>query len=227
MRTLLLSIVFGLAGVSCLAQGLRLGMAFSPQVSTLRIDNSDYGPDDPTRVVQEALKGGYSYGLLCEIPLSPAGRYSLSTGLMVSHTGTSIRHERQAETEGYGQSVSRKMSLQYLEVPVAIKLRAVQIGYVSVIGKFGVVPGVNIRARGEEVVITEQFTETFTNKKITDIFPVNIGMFLLGGIELSLGENTALTGGLFLNNGLTDLINDKDGEKIILNNLGLQVGLLF
>jgi hypothetical protein len=118
-----------------------------------------------------------------------------------------------------GQSVKHK--LQYLEVPLGLKLKTEELGYITGFLQIGFNPMVNINAFGtskDEVFDKENIQES------TNLF--NLGYHVGAGVEYRLGGNTALIGGIRWSSGLTD-VTGNDKANVTMNALSIHVGILF
>ena len=217
MKKLLLIAFIALVAYSANAQGIKFGLAGSPQVSWFKIDNTDLEND--------GAKLGFTYGIMIEYAIGSNERYNFSSGVFISHTGGKYSIP---DSSIAGKFVRhRTLNLQYIEIPVTFRLRTNEIGYITYFGQFGVLPGLKIRSRYDETYEPNPLNISVENERFENAIVINMGLFISGGIEYALSESTALLFGLYFNNGFTNVINDDDKEKISVNNLGLRVGVLF
>lgn len=121
---------------------------------------------------------------------------------------------------------SLKSKIQYLEVPIALKMRTDEIGKFRI---FFEVPritlGVTTRARGE--VKTDTFDEDNQN-----IYPsmswLNLSYGVMGGVEYSLTEDISAIIGINWKQGFVDITDDSGVDaKITSGTFGLHAGILF
>lgn len=118
-----------------------------------------------------------------------------------------------------GQTV--KHNLQYLDIPLGIKLKTEELGYATFFFEVGLNPMVNINARASTS------DDTLNKKNIRE----SINLFNLGyhagiGVEYRLGGSTAAIGGLRWSSGLTD-VTDNDRASITMNAISIHIGVLF
>jgi hypothetical protein len=154
---------------------------------------------------------------------SLADNYSFSTGLESFYSGGKLETYRAIDST----TISTLYKLQYLEIPIALKMKTNEINYITYFAKFG--GSVNARLSSVADISEKSGTRTITeedkniNKDIS-LFRVafNIGV----GIEYSLGGTTAVLVGLNFNNGLTDILKSKD-VKANNNYISLNLGILF
>jgi opacity protein-like surface antigen len=122
-------------------------------------------------------------------------------------------------------SRTRDYRLQYVEVPLTLKLRTNEIGYITYWGQFGIVPGLNINAKGDDTVDflygksdtgwgeTDRVSFSSEDEDIkNDINIFRVGLLIGAGIEYSLSGNTAVLAGITYNNGFTDVL---DGDLVV------------
>jgi hypothetical protein len=99
------------------AQEFRLGLTASPVISWFNTNGNDVDSDGP--------RLGFQYGLMVEPTLGGNERYALSTGLMINMVGGFL-------TAGDDSLVyNSTLRVQYVELPLAAKLRTNEINYVS------------------------------------------------------------------------------------------------
>ena len=121
-----------------------------------------------------------------------------------------------------------KLSLQFIEIPLTLKMRTNEIGYCTYFFQVGLSPGYAIRTKADieinDVVIDD-------NADVSDqINELNLSMILSAGVEYSLGGSTSLLLGLTFNNGFLDLLDDTDYDGKVKGNsnyLALMAGVMF
>src|SRR6185295_7915558 len=93
---------------------------------------------------------------------------------------------------------------QYLQIPLTLKLRTNQIGYITYFGQFGLQAGVRIRSRADITDPVNSFAENkvdFSN----DVTLPDFGLVIGAGVEYTITGNTALLGALQFYNGFIDV----------------------
>jgi hypothetical protein len=225
-----LSIIF--FSIAALAQdasdeGLHFGLKASPSLAWLKTDTKGFESD--------GSKTGFIYGVIAEFKF--AQHYSFATGIDVDYRGGKFKFNNKLKTinnEDSVVSISASYTLQYVELPLTLKLKTNEIGSITYFMQLGVAPGWTIRAR-ENYDATIQTTtagvvETSTASEekvdiLDDINNLNVSMILGAGIEYTLSGSTVLLAGLQFSNGFTDVF---DGEaKVNSNYLALNLGILF
>jgi|CXWJ01.1.fsa_nt_gi hypothetical protein len=152
-------------------------------------------------------KIGFAYGLIGDYHFTK--NYALGTGIDVTYRGGNVE-----SLNDKGEKTDIGVSLQYIELPVTMKLMTNEIGYITYYGQFGFAPGVNIKAKSDG--------ESFKSS----VSPFNLALLVGLGAEYSLGGRTALTGGIKFNNGFLDYIKKKD-VKGTSSFIALEIGVMF
>ncbi len=201
------------------AQKFRLGLEGSPLLSWMK------GSDG---IENNGMDIGYSFGLLLDYNMTP--NYAFSTGFIIINNNAKIDYTGEVKfnekdlfaNDTVPKNSSATYSVRYIELPITLKLKTNEIGYITYFGQFGATPGINIKTIGEfSVPTTGNNSEFHFNKSNV----LNISLTLGGGIEYSIGGNSSITAAIIYNNGFMKIT--KDDEKVILNYLKLRLGILF
>ena len=230
MKKLLIIASFILVSISIFAQeepAFHFGVKASPSLAWLRSDTKGYASD--------GSKFGFSYGLITDFNF--ASKYAFSTGIDITYRGGKFKTVQELKTKVNEDSVistSASYVLQYLEIPITLKLKTNEIGSVTYYVQVGVAPGINIRARKnyasttQTTVLGTQYTTTAEENKLdaqNEINSLNLSMIIGGGVEYTLSGQTVLVGGIQFNNGFLDVFDDT--PKVNSNYLALTLGILF
>ncbi len=168
------------------------GLKISPTVAWFKAsDNLD----------NDGSKIGFAYGLIADINFT--NNYSFETGIDVTYRGGKLK---------YLDTYKMKTVLQYIELPLTLKLKTNEIGYMTYFGKVGFTTGINIRTDGDF--------------KKSDINPLNMALVAGIGTQYSLGGKTALLFGITFNNGFLDVVKEKH-SKATSNFLAVDLGVMF
>ncbi len=170
------------------------------------------------------LRGGF--GLNADIMFSE--NYAFGTGFSINGNGGVLSYlddeARDNDSTEYIVLRKRKYKLKYVEIPLTIKLRTSEIGYITYWGQFGLGLGFTTNVRGEDDLkfiserkagdpnweSSEKADLTDENLDISDdIVPVRASLIIAAGIDYSLSGSTSLMFGLTYNNGLTDVLRGK------------------
>ncbi|HRH65961.1 MAG TPA: porin family protein [Bacteroidia bacterium] len=200
------------------------GLKAAPSFAWLRTDSKN--------VSANGSKFGFSYGLMTEFNFTK--RYAFATGIDIAYRGGKLKSIFTVPNTGGGDSIitaEQGITLQYVEIPLTLKLKTNEIGYLTYYLQFGVSPGLNIRAKADNKFTTQSsgVTNVASEDKADikdDINSFNLSMIIGGGVEYTLSGSTTLLVGVQFNNGFLD-VEDADNLKVNSNYLALTVGILF
>lgn len=215
-RTFFIIILMVYCWIGLRAQGIRFSIKADPQVSWVSPGNKNLDGSGS----HIGLSGGLVFDRFF------AENYAITTGLFVHSTGGSITFRkplgfgREGNDTIYGPDTEMKLKLQYLQIPLGLKLKTRQFGYITWFGQLGLFGEVNLKAvadirHGEYGVSVAEEIRAF-----------NAGYFIGGGLEYSLGGNTALTTGLNYSHGFTNA-GSSSGVDINLRSIALRLGVVF
>jgi len=181
---------------------------------------------DVREVSNNGARAGFNFGLNFNNYFSK--NYSFSTGINLISAGGSLTP---SDTTVYeftnfnttvpsGKPVIYK--IQYLSIPVGLKLQTNQIGYVTFFTDLGLDPKVVISSKADIPYLDIRGENA---AKLVNLF--NLSYHITAGIEYSLGGSTALVAGLGFDNNFFDIttdngrIKDKVSHKILSFRLGI------
>ncbi len=199
---------------------MRLGFKLDPGVSTLKAQDNG--------VERNSARFYFSYGILADFYLDQTGNYAIGSGIQISHMGSVMQYQTGLGLDDYNAAASEyDIRLQYIEVPVTLKLRADTEHDIGIWGQFGGFMGVPIRARGN-VISTPEFYETKVNI-FKNINPLAAGLIIGGGIDYPLTETLTGTVGVIYQNNFIDVTRNSkwDDGRINTNNFVLRLGVYF
>ena len=221
MRAIIIVTSFLLLTNYCEAQDeiqkFRFGLQFSPVISWLKPEGTT------TDAIGQRI--GFQWGLTFEHRLSK--NYSFAIDLAITNgAGGKLRYSDSLRVFVKDTFVNPDVSykIQYLAFPASLKLKTNEIGYITYFGQFGVIPGINLKVSGDAEDISGNQVPADTDFS-GEVSSFHIGLLVGLGIEYSLGGNTALTTGLFFQNGFTDVTTQK--PRTIINNIALKLGVIF
>ncbi len=236
---LLLLFIPAISGVQAQSEyeRLRFGLQFSPNFSWV---------SPQSRFVNAESAGfGFSYGLMAEYKLTD--NYMFHTGLGINQLShfVSLDSNTYRNTGAPGNmqkifDVNYRYRAQYLEIPLAIKMRTNQMGGgIRVYGIFGVEMGILLQAKamvknGAPLFDPDEYF--FVNRSEDEVIPTvtfsdNVNVFRMGilmgaGVEYLVSGNTHIVAGVRFNNPFTDHFN---GPQMTARApfMGLHLGLFF
>lgn len=118
-----------------------------------------------------------------------------------------------------GQQV--KMNLQYLDIPLGLKLKTEELGYGTIFLQLGFNPMFNINAH-----VTSEDGIYNKDDIISSVNTFCLGYHVELGFEYRLGGNTAAIGGVRWGSGLTN-VTENDGSSLTPNAISIHLGILF
>lgn len=198
---------------------VRFGFKFDPGVSFLN-------PQD-AGVTRNSGRFYFSYGVLADFFIDDEERYAVGTALQVSHFGSVMQYDQGI---GLGQftatSTEYDLRLQYIEVPVTLKLKTATAKGFDFYGQFGGFVGMPIRARAN-VISSMQRTDKVA--VLRNIQPFSAGMVIGAGVEYPITETLTGVVGINYQNNFVDITRNgkwNDG-RITANSFILRLGVYF
>ena len=200
------------------------GVKAQPALAWLKID-----APSGTDLKSDGLPFGFGYGLITDFGF--ADRYAFSTGLEVAYRGGKTLYNSK-DTSGATVVTKTDYSLQFIELPITLKLKTNEIGYMTYFFQVGFAPGIAIRTRADIETVRASGTTSEKNKDVADdINEFNLSLLIAAGAEYNISGNTSLLFGLTFNNGFLDVLDDKqyNAAKVKGNSnyLALTVGIMF
>lgn len=189
-----------LVAASAHAQGrsVRFGIKAAPNLGFIKPDSKELKNDGSAF--------GYTFGLLGDFMIGANENYAFSTGLLLNRVGGKT-------TYPYGDKNLRTESkYQYIEVPITLKLKTNEIGYMTYFGQIGFGSAFNIAAKSDydkpdgKGGITRVTDESIMDK--TNLFKASL--IVGAGLEFNFSGNTSLMVGLTYNNGFTNILKDQE-----------------
>lgn len=184
---------------------------------------------DQDSLEYQGSRFGVGYGFIGEISL--ADNFALVTGFDVSYTGGKLQQAGVIYAfDTTNILLSTKNStyrLQYLDIPLTLKMKTNEINYIVYYARIGGSFGVALNGKAEEeyVSLNGKFNETTTIDKLgSDMAFMRANFLIGGGLEYSLGGTTTALVEASFTNGLTYLLDD---TKAIGNFMALKVGIMF
>lgn len=194
----------------------RLGLTAHPTFGWLKPEN---GKGDGTSL-------GFTYGLVGDF--SFAENYSFSTGLTITTINgksTEINPAPYHDTNNPALlPYNLKYKLQYIEIPLTVKLKTAKVGTVRWYGQFGLSNDFNIGAKQDVEQGRTVIAEDRNIKDLTNFY--RAGLILGAGGEFDLDTHTSVALGLTFNNGFTDISDDKN-RNVRNHFVGLNLAVFF
>lgn len=186
-------------------QKLRLGLHADPSVCWFGSDTKETAND--------GARPGFAFGLTLNRYF--AQNYSFSTGINIINAGGRLVSTDTVKME-FNNLTSTVMPgkpviyrIQYLSVPIGLKLESNQIGYLTFFSDIGLDPKIVI---GGQADIPSNNIEK--EKAANELRDFNLSYHITAGIEYSMGGTTELVFGLGFDNNFLD-ITKENGEQPI------------
>ena len=207
----------------------RFGFKVAPSIAWMKPDVK-YFSSDGSRI-------GFIYGLMFDYNLSK--NYAIGTGIEVSYRGGKLKYNYDFSSGNtiHTYSGDDTYMLKYIELPVTIKMKTNEIGYMTYFGQFGLQPAFKISAKEDYAqkkttpsVTPKDTSETDVN---VDVSPINLSLLFAIGAEYRISGNTSIVVALQFSNGFTDVLTGTNHDdtstelKAISNYFSLNVGVFF
>ncbi len=191
-----------------------------------------YKPDDPKKIENAGVNLKFGYGLMMDFRL--AGSAWFCTGLQVDYDGGKLKF---LDTVAYQLNLDnefikdpldsnlnfildeRTYKVNYLTIPLTLRLRTKEIGMMTYFGQFGFPLSFKLKARCEDNVRPINKTSASTNVNLpgspatkedlditNDMGIVNIGLTIGAGAEYNLSGSTSIIFGLNFTQGFLNVL---------------------
>jgi len=215
--------------ISAQTTDLRLGFQVSPVLS--------YMGSTDNKINSNGTNLGLKLGMRAEMFFRE--NYAFITGIgFAFNSGGTLHHDiggqiwtRSELPNGVDPTflpgVDLKYNLQYVEIPLGLKFRTNDFGYLRYWAEIPVITlGFKSQASGaiQQTGITEDKIDI--KKEVTGL---SLSWGIAGGVEYNISSGTSLVGGIGFEKVFTDVTKDVDDDKskAFINNLVLRLGVLF
>jgi len=202
---LLLLILFFSVGTTKAQQSISFGIHADPSISWLASDTKE--------TFSKGARPGFNFGLTFNRYFTQ--KYSFSTGISIVQAGgrmassdtTILEFTNFKSTVLPGNTVTYKIN--YVAIPVGIKLQTNQIGYITFFSDLGLDPKIVTGGKADI-----QSLDISKENAIKELRMFNLSYHITAGIEYSLGGTTALVLGLNFDNNLLDITKDNGDQPV-------------
>ncbi len=203
------------------AQNIQFSLHADPLLSWFSSDTKE--------TINSGLRPGFSIGLALDRYF--AENYAFSTGLFLVNASGRVNYSDTIDLEFKNSIMELNANeniiykIQYLTIPLGLKLKTNQIGYLTLFTNVGVDPKIVIGGKADipyASIEDENITE--------ELNMFNLGYHLSAGAEYSLGGRTALVFGLSYENNFLDITKDNEGQpddRVRHNILRFKLGVNF
>lgn len=184
---------------------------------------------DVKKVKSGSAVFGYDLGL--NVDKFFAERYAISSGVSIGTLGGKLQYSEQTDFSVHGIDTTIHVkanstvdyNLQYISVPLGVKLKTNEIGYFTYFANLGLTTQMNIKATAS----SNDSPTSLDNDNISDeISLFNLGYHFGLGAEYSLGANTSVVFGFTYSSGFNDVTKSKS-DVITTNSFAFRLGMLF
>ncbi len=213
--------VLALATATAQAQdkSVRFGIKVAPNFGWINPDTKELKND--------GARFGYTFGLMGDFMIGANQNYAFATGLFLNNV------EGKSTYPSDKQNLITESKYQYIELPLTLKLKTNEIGYMTYYGQIGFGTAFNIRAKSDFDTFNERGEIVrVTDEDIMDNTQLFKASLIVGaGLEFNFSGNTSAMIGVTYNNGFTNINKDiKVGDKELKakqNYLELSLGVFF
>ena len=184
---------------------------------------------DTRETKNDGARPGFNFGLTFNKYFTQ--NYAFSTGISLLNTGGRLVNTDTVVMEftNFNSTVLPEKpviyKIQYLAVPIGLKLQTNQIGYLTFFTDLGLDPKVVVGGKADinSLNITGE-------KAINELRIFNMSYHITAGIEYSLGGTTAMVTGLSFENNFLDITKDNGDQlkdKVTHKLLSFRIGVNF
>lgn len=199
----------------------QLGFTLTPNVGWLRDNDNDPATN------YKGSKLGFSYGILADLSLSANKNYYFSTAfVLTSINGKGTNDAPQGSDTFFGGEADYK--IQYIEIPITLKLKSNEKALGRYYGQFGLGTGVKVAAKADRTNYGFGGIPSVKENNVNIKDRINnfrLGLIAGGGAEWKLDKSLALQTGLTFNSGFTDIFDDEGNARS--SYFALNLGLFF
>ena len=213
----------------------RFGLKLAPNVGWVAPDSEDYEKDGSAP--------GFSWGFLADFTITE--NYFVGTGFNVSYLKGKMQFPYMMDIISDGDTafnqpgtLQRKYNLQYIELPVTLKMKTNKFDKLQVYGQIGFSLGFNVKAKAEDIFSYEDAEGNYMSEndkpEISDDITLLKGALVLGGgIEYYIDESTSIVVGITFSNGLSNILKGNNvadpsiQQKATISYIELNLGVIF
>lgn len=182
------------------------GLKAIPSISFLKTESKDFKNGNA------ALNFGY--GLMAEFNFAP--NYGMLTGIEINDNRGNVDYINTSKILYFpeGDTVpfylqSRKYNIKYLNIPVLLKLKTNEIGFLKYFGQFGVDAGFRLKARATDEGLDSGKVNVSVKEDVNvdkDVNLIRLALNVGAGVEWNLSGSTSVVVGLNYSNCFTNYL---------------------
>jgi hypothetical protein len=193
---------------------LKFGFQLSPTFSWMNTDDTKINANGTNLGLKLGMIGEYFFRENYSISTGIGFHFNAGGTLFYEETVDSLSIWAEANVPGdnlYAGGTSFKYGLQYVEIPLGLKMRTREFGYVRYYVEPHVLLGFRTQARGnvenDKSASAVDPEEKYNIESAVNLF--NFSWGIGGGVEYSISDNSALVGGIAFQSGFADVTKDK------------------
>ncbi len=215
-------------------RSVRLGLSIAPNLGWIK----------PTGklVESDGSRLGFRFGLMTDFLIGKNANYAFATGIYMNNVGfkyardygyttTTVQvngPDTTTITTTHTASEAGIMKLQYVEIPISIKLKTNEIGYMTYFGQLGFDTGFRVAAKGDYETVRHDGTVKLEDEDAKDnAAELRVALLVGAGFEYNFSGNTSALVGLKYSNGFTNVFDNDDLGQAKLHYAELTLGVLF
>ncbi len=203
------------------------GLFFTVPGSTTTVGNNTYS--------NSANGAGFGFGYGVNLEFYFSQNYGIATGIEVNQFGvnyTNITSTKTGSVTDSSINTAHVQSMQYLQIPILLKLRTNAIGPIKYFGQFGLGTGFLLSAKDNPTVTRTVYATSFpaTTTDNANVYKqsdfIRLGLNVGLGLEYSLAGSTSIQVSLNYDNAFTN-VNSDGNNSVLAKGVTLVVGVLF
>lgn len=196
-----------------------LGLGISPTINWLNAKSNG--------LESNGAKIGFTYGLMSDFNFGE--NYALATGLFINSSGGKVGSVELIDS--LEKTINTNYKIQSILIPLTLRMRTKEIGYLKYYGQFGFNPELVINARAD---VDSEGEESKDDIGVMEsVVDMNLSLVLGLGIEYNLSGTTNILIGLSYHNGFINRLKGRAGgfnpedKSATSNQIALNLGVLF
>lgn len=186
---------------------VRLGFLARPALTWLTAENPELD--------SKGVRMGFSFGFMVDFTIAQNNNYALATGLLINLAdGGKLKYKdvrNPSSSEALQQGVTEvSHNYQWLELPLTLKLKTNQIGYMTYFGQLGLQGGVKLSAKQNgdfQFDSGNEDTRLIEQENINDDTQLfNAGLLVGLGAEYNISGHTNIVFGITYYRGFTNVL---------------------
>lgn len=214
-KVLLVSLLFSF--YVSFAQDVKFGVHIDPKITWQSPESRD--------VQSQGSVFGFGGGLIIDKYFDD--NYAFETGLSMSTQGGKLKFDYDFPFEVYDEvdtlpgETTVSYNLQYISIPLGLKLKSNEIGYFTFFVNLGITNQLNIKAKAS----TDNINGLSDDSIKKEINWFDMGYHFGGGIEYAISKDTSILLGILYQNGFLDVTTA--APRVNSRVLTIRTGILF